>query len=106
MKYIFIRYSQTIVKYTGQIINLKQLLVKFIRDKDNDGCVLLTKLILAFAENQISILFNNILSTDDNTKSIMFQLLHLLLVCFTSLFFLISSLFFCSKQNFFYLYKM
>ena len=44
-----------------------------------DGCVVLTKLILSFAENQLKMIFDGLLMGDEPTKQVILQLLQFLL---------------------------
>ena len=45
-----------------------------------DGCVVLTKLILEFGENQLSSLFDGLLYGDEPTKQILMQFINLIMV--------------------------
>ena len=45
-----------------------------------DGCVVLTKLILAFGENQLSSLFDGLLYGDDSTKHLLLEFMNLIMV--------------------------
>lgn len=45
-----------------------------------DGCVVLTKLVLAFGENQLSVLFDGFLSGNDQVKQFLLQFMNLIMV--------------------------
>ena len=45
-----------------------------------DGCVVLTKLILEFGENQLQSLFDGLLYGDEATKQILLQFINLIMV--------------------------
>jgi len=74
-----LKFTNTLFKYTQQILALRNLLGSYVQNKDTDGCVVLTKLILSFGENQLSTLFDGLLYGDDNTKQTLLQFIQLLM---------------------------
>ncbi|CAF0805984.1 unnamed protein product [Brachionus calyciflorus] len=74
-----LKYTNSIFKYMPKILELQNLLTKFIEEKDNDGSVVLTKLILAFGENQLSVIFDGFLSNNDQVKQILLQFINLIM---------------------------
>jgi hypothetical protein len=58
---------------------LRNLLLKFIENKDTDGCVVLTKLVLSFGENQLNTLFEGLLYADQRIKDLLIELLQLII---------------------------
>ncbi len=62
-------------------MNLTNLLKKFIDNKDTDGCVILTKLVLAYGENQIKSMFEIIRYGDQNAKNLLFNFMNFIMVC-------------------------
>jgi len=51
----------------------------------------LTKLILAFGENQLSVIFDGFLSNNDQVKQILLQFINLIMVIFKNLNLIYSS---------------
>lgn len=74
-----LKYTNTLFKYTPKILALSNLLRTFVENKDTDGCVVLTKLILSFGENQLNTLFEGLLYGDDCTKQLLLQFIHLIM---------------------------
>lgn len=74
-----LKYTNTVFKYTPKILALTELLSTFVNNKDTDGSVVLTKLILAFGENQICTLFDGLLYGDDSTKQVLLQFIQLIM---------------------------
>lgn len=74
-----LKYVNTIFKYCGKVLGLRNLLAKYVHDRDNDGCVVLTKLILSFGENQLSSLFDGLLYGDEMTKRLLYEFMQLIM---------------------------
>jgi hypothetical protein len=74
-----LKFTKSIFKFTPRIIELSALLAQYVNSKDTDGCVVLTKLILEFGENQLTALFDGLLYGDEATKQVLLQFVNLVM---------------------------